>query len=104
MKKSRSLPTGAFLIAAALLFALFFGASGIDRRAGERGAESIRQAVLRAAVNCYAIEGAYPENLDYLKRHYGLRYDEKRYLVSYDAFSQNILPDVYVFPKGGAKG
>jgi len=102
MKNSVSLPARALFAAALLLLALLFGAFGIEKRADERGAAAIRQAVLRAAVNCYAIEGAYPENLDYLKKHYGLRYDERRYLVSYDAFSQNLLPDVFVFPRGGA--
>ncbi|MGI6151568.1 MAG: hypothetical protein ACOYIR_06415 [Christensenellales bacterium] len=101
MKKGVSLPARVLLVAA-LVFALLYGAASVSQTADERGADTIRQAVLRAAVNCYAIEGAYPENLNYLKKHYGLRYDERRYLVSYDAFSQNLLPDVFVFVRGGA--
>ena len=49
-----------------------------------------------AALTCYAVEGAYPEDLSYLREYYGLAYDENRYFVSYDAFASNLLPDIYV--------
>jgi hypothetical protein len=101
--KKRTFPFLRFLLVAAVFVAvLFAGVSGVSKSADERGIAAIRQSVMRAAVNCYAIEGAYPENLDYLKKHYGLRYDERRYLVTYDAFSQNLLPDVFVIARGGA--
>lgn len=103
MKKRASLLAGVLLVAAALVFALLYGTAGVSKSAEESGLEAIRQAVMRAAVNCYSIEGAYPESLDYLKEHYGLRYDEERYLVSYDAFAQNLLPDVFVFVRGGVE-
>jgi len=100
MRKSLWL-LGAALFAAAMLFVLVSGAGGVSKSADDSGIEAVKRAVMRAAVNCYAIEGAYPENLDYLKKNYGLHYDSDRYLVTYDAFSQNLLPDVFVIPVGG---
>lgn len=37
---------------------------------GEEGRLLAEQAVRRAAVSCYAVEGAYPESYEYLKEHY----------------------------------
>ena len=57
---------------------------------------SIRTAVLQSALQCYAVEGAYPPSLDYLTENYGLRINTVDYYVTYDAFAQNQLPDVRV--------
>ena len=62
---------------------------------------AVRDAVRNAALTCYAVEGAYPEDLQYLRDHYGLAYDASRYKVTYDAFASNLLPDIYVVEVGG---
>ena len=56
--------------------------------------EIVREAIKNAALTCYAVEGAYPDSLDYLRQHYRLAYDEERYLVTYDAFSSNLIPTI----------
>ena len=48
---------------------------------------------------CYATEGTYPANLDYLKVNYGLNIDEENYIVHYEIFASNIPPYVKVFSK-----
>ena len=60
----------------------------------------VRDAVKNAALTCYAVEGAYPDSLDYLREHYQLAYDEDRYYITYDAFASNLIPDIYVTEKG----
>ena len=45
---------------------------------------------------CYAAEGRYPPDLEYLKEHYGIQVDEGRYTVRYDAFAENLMPDITV--------
>lgn len=77
--------------------------SAIDRRTAIQEEELVREAVRSAVVTCYAVEGAYPESLDYLKEHYGLKYNEDQFLVGYDAFASNLLPDVQVLRKGDAQ-
>ena len=56
----------------------------------------VEDAVREAALTCYAVEGAYPEELNYLRENYGLAYDASRYFVTYDAFASNLLPEIYV--------
>ncbi|MBQ8110295.1 MAG: hypothetical protein IJ124_09085 [Clostridia bacterium] len=56
----------------------------------------VTEAVHNAALTCYAVEGAYPTSLEYLRTHYGLAYDQSRYMVRYDAFASNLLPEITV--------
>ena len=56
----------------------------------------VTDAVQNAALTCYAVEGAYPTNLEYLRKNYGLAYDQSRYQVRYDAFGSNLMPDIRV--------
>ncbi len=88
-------------IAVLLLMALLLsGAAVLITRLTDanNGAQTqfVVDAVRNAALTCYAVEGAYPEDLSYLREYYGLAYDENRYFVSYDAFASNLLPDIYV--------
>ncbi len=57
----------------------------------------MREAVLRSAVECYTLEGAYPESLEYLEKHYyGLTVNKEEYIVTYEVFADNQLPTVQV--------
>lgn len=40
---------------------------------------------------------SYPQDLDYLKERYGLRYDTERYIVHYKSLGSNLLPEISVF-------
>ena len=60
----------------------------------------LKDAALRAAVACYSVEGVYPDNVEYLVEHYGLRYDTETFILQYDAFAENILPDIRVLVRG----
>ena len=60
----------------------------------------VRQSIKDAAINCYAVEGAYPDDLEYLRENYMLAYNEDRYFVTYESFSSNHIPDIYVTERG----
>ena len=60
------------------------------------GALAIREAVQRSALQCYAVEGVYPPNLQYLKDNYGLQVNTEDYYISYEAFASNLPPTVKV--------
>ena len=68
----------------------------MGRTSGEAQTEFVTKAVHNAALTCYAVEGAYPTTLEYLRAHYGLAYDESRYAVQYSAFASNLVPEIYV--------
>lgn len=65
--------------------------------------EMVRTAVKNAAMTCYVVEGAYPPDIQYLRDHYGLRYNSEFYIVSYDAFASNVMPEITVMERGVAK-
>ena len=77
-----------------LIFLLFY--RGVSS-ASDQQTENLRLAIQRSVVHCYAVEGAYPESLDYLKEHYGITYDPDKYLVSYEIIGSNLMPDVKVY-------
>ena len=64
----------------------------------------VRDAVKNAAITCYAVEGAYPDNISYLRENYRLAYDEDRYLVTYEAFASNMIPDIFVTERSNERG
>ena len=93
------------LAVALAVFAVLIGGCvtlfrGIGTASDAAQAQLVHDAVRRAAVTCYAVEGAYPEGIDYLTEHYGLVYDEEHYFVVYAAFASNIMPDIRVIERG----
>lgn len=86
------------------IFLLFYqGIQSVSETTLSQQQESLENAIQKSAVHCYAVEGAYPESLDYLKEHYGISYDEDLFLVDYEIIGSNLMPDVHVFlRKGGA--
>lgn len=68
-------------------------AAEVSDREGLRMAE---EAVRKAVISCYALEGVYPANYEDLKAKSGLVIDEEKYKVFYDIFASNIMPDVTV--------
>ena len=99
MRKTNSFPWSllfsVLLIVAVLVIAIV----------GLRGAESARDgeakrvpedSLNRAAVSCYAIEGMYPDTLEYLTENYGVYVDPGKYAVKYEVFASNIMPDITV--------
>lgn len=100
MDQSRfSVVTNILLPVLSVIFCLVFllGVVGqISDTTEAQQQKSIEKAVSQGAVHCYATEGSYPENIQYLKDHYGLQYDEEKYLVDYRVFASNIVPDILV--------
>lgn len=84
-------------VAGALLLMGFASAvNGLDRDSREESKRQLEEALRRGCVACYAAEGIYPPDLDYLKEHYGIQVDEEAYVVYYDIFAENLMPDITV--------
>lgn len=91
-----------FLLAATVVICVWHGITVTADRTRVQEKQSLEEAVRRDIVTCYALEGVYPESLDYLKEHYGLTYNEDRYIVNYEVLGSNLMPDVMVIEKKGA--
>lgn len=57
-------------------------------------------AINKAVVNCYAIEGRYPESLKYIVDNYGVIINEDKFLVDYQVFATNVKPGIQIIVKG----
>ena len=77
---------------------LLTGTHSVLTTSSKSQAESLKNAILRSAVSCYAFEGTYPESLSYLKEHYGVTWNEDKYVVDYDIVGSNLMPSVTVIP------
>ena len=103
MKKRRQIQFGPLLvIPAVLVILLLFSTALSNLQAGRisKGRQQLEDAVRRSAVACYAAEGIYPPNVEYLEEHYGIQVDRERYTVMYEVFASNLMPDVTVLENG----
>ena len=91
----------ALIVFAVLLIGVYLLVNKVGSASGAAETELVRDAVRSAVLTCYAVEGAYPVSIDYLKEYYGLAYNEEAYKVLYDSFASNIMPSIIVYEIGG---
>ena len=84
------------LLMVLLLAGVYMLVTRVDTANSGAQTQFVYDAVQNAALTCYAVEGTYPSDLSYLRDYYGLAYDESRYMVYYDAFGDNVVPEIYV--------
>lgn len=87
------------LVILAMLLWFCVSLGNLDRGQDEKGREQLENSLRRAAVACYAAEGIYPPDTDYLQEHYGIQIDEGKYVVHYEIFAENLMPDITVLEK-----
>lgn len=56
----------------------------------------LEEALVNAAVACYAIEGTYPDSAEYLIERCGIQYNSDRFEIKYEYYGSNLLPDITV--------
>lgn len=95
----RLLLAGGLLVALVAVWGSVQAVAGIRRDISAQTLASIKNAVLSSAVQCYAVEGCYPASLGYLEDNYGLQLNHQQYIVDYEVFASNILPDVVVLQR-----
>lgn len=85
-----------------IVIAFVFLLNAVAGKTEMEQARVLEDAVRRAVVTCFAIEGRYPPSLSYLAEHYGLQsaLDNDQFIVSYFVFASNIYPDIAVLRVG----
>ena len=89
-------PIAVFLMVAALLLGTLPSIAENSRAEQLRIAEDTLR---RAVVSCYALEGRYPPDIQYLRQAYGLQLNEEKYIVHYEIFAENIMPEITVLER-----
>ncbi len=94
MSALRALLVPVCAAAVVIIFAAAVDSLDSGRQQEEIG--RLEESLRRACVACYAEQGVYPPDLDYLTEHYGIQIDDGRFTVRYDAFAENLMPDITV--------
>ena len=87
------------VIAAAFILCFTNAVSDVRQTQEHQGKEQLEQVLKRTAAACYAAEGIYPPNLEYMQKHYGIRINEEEYTVIYQMIASNLMPDITVLEK-----
>lgn len=84
----------------AVIFILFLGGiRSVSEVTYTKQQESLETAITRGIAQCYAVEGMYPPDIQYLREHYGLTFDETEFLVDYEVYGSNLMPEFTVLRK-----
>jgi len=92
-------PIAALLIIAFMLFWFFTSLGNISEKQAEEGRSQLENAIRRASAACYAAEGVYPPDIDYIVSNYAIQIDDSRYAVFYEIFADNLMPEITVVIK-----
>ncbi len=84
-----------FFILILVCFSFAFG--DVKSTNNEEQLSQTKASIQKSVVLCYSTEGQFPPDIQYLKDNYGLIINDDKYLVHYDIFASNIMPDIKVF-------
>ncbi|MBE5892978.1 MAG: hypothetical protein E7286_06310 [Lachnospiraceae bacterium] len=87
------------LLFAVLVLLFCTAVSNLQFGHSTRNKAQLEDALARAAIACYAVEGIYPPDLQYLVEHYGIQINNDLYAVKYEAIASNLMPDITVLEK-----
>ena len=79
----------------------FFGvfSSRLSDDNTKRSKSTLERALTRSITQCYALEGTYPPDINYLTDHYGLTYNSDYYYIDYQYIGSNLRPDVTIIER-----
>ena len=87
------------LAVAGIILCFLTGLADISSAHSQEDKQQLEDALHRAAVSCYSIEGFYPPDLAYLEEHYGIQINRQKYVVSYVPVAENLMPDITILEK-----
>jgi hypothetical protein len=82
-----------------MIFLLVGRLSSYDATYVNLNKSALEETVMKYVIQCYASEGSYPPDLDYLSEHYGLILDYENYIYDYEIFASNIRPNITILDK-----
>ena len=105
MRFARNKRKSGFPFLSAVIFALaaaifVFAVSSASSGSVSAQRDNLESALRHAITYCYAVEGTYPESLEYIKEHYSISYDESLFYVDYRPRGANIFPDLTIITAG----
>ena len=87
------------LFTVAVMGMILYGLRQTEEASRAEGLRILEDSIRRAVVIAYAVEGRYPESVEYIVDNFGIHIDNTRYVVHYKIFASNLLPDITVFER-----
>jgi hypothetical protein len=87
------------LLCVAVLVIFVLGVYKFNELSLEQDRQLTYAALRKATVQCYADEGRFPADVDYLVENYGVNIDYDQFYVVYDCAASNVAPNIAVFRK-----
>lgn len=89
-----------FLLVNTILISLiWFAFKQSDEVKEQQVISKVKDQIQLAVLQCYALEGQYPESIEYLTDAYQLKMNTDAYHVFYNNNGANIMPDIDVVKK-----
>ena len=82
-----------------IILILFMGFNNTQKAISDDELIRLTDNIMNAAINCYAIEGFYPDDIAYLEENYGLIIDDS-YNIFYEVQGSNMMPSISVNRRG----
>ena len=99
-KEKKSItPYAPVLILVIVLLGFSIFANSMTDSNASREKEILQNAIDRSITQCYALEGVYPDNLEYLEEEYGLTYNKDHFFVDYQYIGSNLRPDITIIER-----
>jgi len=70
-----------------IMVMVIYGLQQTSESSSAEGLRILEDSLRRAVVMNYAIEGRYPESIEYIERNFGIHIDRTRYAVHYRVFA-----------------
>ena len=87
------------LFTLAVMGMIVYGLSETEASSKSEAVRILEDSIRRAVVMSYAIEGRYPESVSYIEEHFGVHIDRDKYVVHYEIFASNLMPDIMVISR-----
>lgn len=87
------------LFTAIVLGIVSYGLRQADESSRAESLRILEDSIRRAVVTAYAVEGRFPESLQYIEENFGIHIDRERFVVHYMVFASNIMPDIVVIER-----
>lgn len=87
------------MLLALLIAAALFLLHSLSREVDQDRQQMLEDTIRNYAVQCYALEGAYPETLRYLEDNYTLELNRDQFVYHYRFIGSNMMPEISVFEK-----
>ena len=87
------------ILSVGVVILFVYAMSFLENTNNQEKTKTLEDLIMRTALHCYSLEGAYPSEISYLEENYQLIIDRDRYIVHYENFADNITPDITVITK-----